>query len=163
MILKFQVTTPCFSCRPPDLILSNYISKSYNSLFQWLKIRRPPSQATISNHPNVLIFVIPLAEWRAGEAWEPNKIMLLPRIELSFTSPLTFHFHLLFCYSLDVSHFWPTAPQISELGRTVALCINIACGHKPRHLNPWRWRQSPDHWHGWSPGKTSLYTVNMKA
>jgi hypothetical protein len=40
-----------------------------------LKIPRPLSQATTSNHHNVFTFTLPLSEGRAGEAWEPrNKL-----------------------------------------------------------------------------------------
>jgi hypothetical protein len=71
-------------------------------LFQW------PPQATASNHSNVFTFTLLLAEGREGEAWESSNIIILfssPHNKVSFISPTTFHFHLLFCYILYLSWF----------------------------------------------------------
>jgi hypothetical protein len=66
---------------------------------------RPLSQATASNHPNVLTFTLPSSEGQAGEAWEPSDVMmpfLLPAGVSYFYHD--FPFHLLFHYSfLSVS------------------------------------------------------------
>jgi hypothetical protein len=43
------------------------------TLIQKIKIPRPLSQATSSNHPNAFTFTLHLSQRRAGEAWEPYK------------------------------------------------------------------------------------------
>jgi hypothetical protein len=73
MVSKFQVATACFSCSPPDsnasklsylagkatkIIFPNYTS----ALIQKIKIPLPLSQATVSDHPNVFSFTLPLSE-----------------------------------------------------------------------------------------------------
>jgi hypothetical protein len=63
----------------PSWLKFNIYCKVHQFFFQIIQfdiISR--NQATISNHPNVFTFIIPLSEGRAGEAWQPNKIMLPP-------------------------------------------------------------------------------------
>jgi hypothetical protein len=143
MILKFQVATVCFLCSPPDINSSNYFSKLYNSLFQWIKIRQPPSQANICNHGNAFTFIIPLSEGRAGEAWEPNKVMLPSSVHW-----IVFHFSRDFSLSstlllqfLPVSLLAHRSPRFWA-GTDNSFVHNIACEHIPRHINPWWWRQT---------------------
>jgi hypothetical protein len=47
----------------------NYFFQNYTK-FE-IKIPRPLSQATASNHPDAFTFTLLLSEGRAGEAWEP--------------------------------------------------------------------------------------------
>jgi hypothetical protein len=48
-----------------------------------------------------------LSERRAGEAWEPSREITLiapPHSKVSLSFPTTFHFYLLFYYTLYLSH-----------------------------------------------------------
>jgi hypothetical protein len=52
-----------------------------------IKIPRPLSQATASNHANIFTFTLPLSEGRTGEAWEPSNkgcSFSLPAIKSTF-------------------------------------------------------------------------------
>jgi hypothetical protein len=107
-----QVATACFSCSPPDLNLSklnsmlwrpqNYLSKLFSSpLIQKIKIPRPLSQVTISNHSSVLTSLSP---YQKDEGVEPGNIVTkwfsFSKGNKTFlTSAMIFHLHLLFyCY-----------------------------------------------------------------
>jgi hypothetical protein len=43
-----------------------------STLIKKIKIPRPLSQATVSNHCNIYTFILVLTEGQAGKAWEPS-------------------------------------------------------------------------------------------
>jgi hypothetical protein len=94
--LKLIRIKPLYSHRP------NSFSKLCNlTLVQKIKIPRPLLQSNSSNNSRVFTIIPPLSERWVDESWEsPNKIIrLFPRNKLSLTSPMSFHFQLLFCYT----------------------------------------------------------------
>jgi hypothetical protein len=78
MVPKFQVTTACFSCSPPDLNSSELLpcrgDRQIISTYTDQKIKIPLflSQASISYHSNVVTLILALLG-RSGTAWEPSK------------------------------------------------------------------------------------------
>jgi hypothetical protein len=95
MVPKFQVTTACFSCSPPNFELIkithccgccrfNCFFKIIDKTIRNSKFKIPLSEATPYHH-NVFTFTLFLPEGRAGVAWEPsNKIMLMLFLSLGF-------------------------------------------------------------------------------
>jgi hypothetical protein len=72
----------------------------------------------------ILKWTLFLSQGRTGESWEPtNKIMLWlpPCNEVSHNFPMTFHFHLPFCYNLNLS-FFHLLEEKSERSRTEVHC-----------------------------------------
>jgi hypothetical protein len=105
-------------------VLAAFLS---SRLFNWpliqeSKIPRPLSQATASSRPNVFTFTLPLLQGRTGEEWKPSDKMMLsplalaPHIQVSFTSPVTFQFHLLFCYTHHSLHIHTYIPVTGREG-----------------------------------------------
>jgi hypothetical protein len=134
VVPKFQVATACFSCSPLDLNSSKLSSLAVKAtkitfsklcsspLIQKIKIPRPLSQATASNHPNAFTFTLLLSEGRASEAWEPSNkrcsfslltikcVSLFPGLSLSSSLLLYFlplslsHTHTVYLYVPYGSH-----------------------------------------------------------
>jgi hypothetical protein len=109
MVPKFQVPTACFSCSPPDLNLSKLSSladKATKIIFFFqnytkseIKIPRPLSQATASNHSKRVHFHSPLIRRTSGRSlgtFLQNDALSPSHNKVALTFSGTFHFQLLF-------------------------------------------------------------------
>jgi hypothetical protein len=86
---------------PPQIIYNSTLTQKH-------KIPGPLSQATVSNHPNVFTFTLPLSEEREGESLEPsNKMKLLFHNKMGCIS--SYPSVSLFNYSFTI----PSYPSLS--------------------------------------------------
>jgi hypothetical protein len=136
--LKFiEIKPHCCQCS------QTYFSGSYSSaLILKIKILRPLSQ---SSHSDIFTLMLLLSEGRAGEACEhSNKSVLFlpPHSEVSLTSLMTLHFHLLFYYTFNLLSFIYDTRRKNLWWR--------------RERQPLKRRTPTPHWNCWSPENTSL-------